>query len=113
MTLQPIGIASVALGVVLLFLSFAWTSVVPNEAVWTREQAIAYQDASAKLHHDVFDKELSAAGLAKSQASYDENKRRLDRAIAKKFHAPAYLRIAGLIAGGIGVGLILIQRGKA
>ena len=37
----------------------------------------------------------------------------LDEAIAKKEKTPVYLRIAGLITVGLGLGLILLERGKS
>jgi len=113
MNLQQFGIANVVLGVVLLTVSFAWTSVIPNKAVWTEEQASAYQEASAKFHFDSFDKELNEEERTESEANYEANRKLLDRAIGKKHGTPTYLRIASLVVCGLGIGLILGQRANA
>ena len=112
MILQKAGITTLGIGIVLLVLSFTWTTIVPTEVVWSEAKAKEYQAASAKLHSDSFDTELSPEELAASQASFDELRGQLDQARGVKNTTPWYLRMTGLACCAIGTVLVVIARGN-
>lgn len=113
MNLVKAGIASVAVGVLLLGASFAWPYVVPQKSLWSRKQAVAYQEASGSFHADTFDTKLSPEELAQSEAEYEELRKELDRAVAAHKSTPFYLRVLGLFVAGVGVCLVLAEQNNS
>ena len=113
MSRQRIGIGGVVLGTALLIASFLWKPAMPKDALWSEDQAMTYQEASTKFHNDIFDKTLSEEELAASRAEYEAQRKRLDRAIAFNDSTPFYLRIVGVICGGLGIGVLKADSGNS
>ena len=108
--LLPTGIAAIAVGIVLLVCSLAWNQAIPNDVVWSNDQAVEYQEASATFHADTFNKKIDQETLRQSKENWQNQKMELDKAIAWKSHVPFYLRISGLISLGLGICLMLGYR---
>lgn len=112
MNLTRLGASSIGGGIVLILVSFAWKPLVPQNALWSKDRAAELQAASAQLHHDSHDRDLAPEKLAESQAKFDALQTRLDRAVAMRTSTPFYLRIAGILIGVVGIGLILTERSQ-
>ena len=104
------GLAAVALGTLLLILSAAWPYIVPDSAVRSEEQALAFTEAAATFHGDAFDLSLSDEERAASEAAYTEQAKLLDQAMFRKKKLPGMLRIAGFSATIVGVVLLVIVK---
>lgn len=110
MNLQQVGVGAVVVGIVLLVLSFSWQVIVPDEAVWSKEQAIQFQENSAQLHADSFNTDLPPEKLAASQASFDASKKQLDRARTIKATTPFYIRVTGISVCILGAVILVAFR---
>lgn len=97
------------IGVLCILASFALKSI-PNDAVWSDEQAVAHQRASNKFHRDQFDKNLTESELAKSRAAFEEIDEQLSRAKSKRTGIPFVVRWTGIVCTGLGYVILLILR---
>lgn len=111
--LQQMGIAAVGLGVLLLVSSFAFPYALSRDALWTDEQAEEYLSVRAEYHNLAFAEGEESDKFQESRAAYESQRNELDRAIAFRDRTPLLLRIAGLAAGGIGITLLLMPRGRS
>ena len=106
MKLYPIGVALVVLGMLLIVGSFAWFQLLPRDAVWTEDQAVAYQKIAYEYHHQTFDKSIDKLTLAKTKAEYESQREQLDNARSLQAKIPIYLRVFGVGVLVIGVSLM-------
>jgi hypothetical protein len=111
--LQQMGIASVGLGVLLLVSSFAFRYALSQDAFWTDEQAEEYLGVRAEYHNLAFAEGEESSRFQESQAAYESQRNELDRAIAFRDRTPLLLRLAGLVASGIGITMLLMRPGRS
>ena len=98
-----------AIGVICILTSFALRSI-PNDAVWSEEQAVAHQRASNKFHRDQFDKRISDSELAESRAAFEEIDEKLSRAKGTRNGLPVIVRWIGIVSAGVGYVVLLVVR---
>ena len=91
-----------AVGLVLILVSFVAVKTLPRKAVWSDEQALAHQAASNKYHQDQFDKSLSKRELQASREAFEEIDVKLKRAKDAKSAIPKLLRWGGVVCAAIG-----------
>ena len=111
--LQQIGIASVALGVLLLVSSFAFRYALPQDVLWSDEQAEEFLGVRAEYHHLAFAEGEESSKFQESQAAYESQRNELDRAIAFRDRTPLRLRLGGLVACVMGIAMLRIHRGRS
>lgn len=100
----------IGLGLLLVILSFSWQAIVPDDMIWTEEEAAAHQKASLKFHGNQFDDSISKIELAKSQQEFEALDQKLQGAKQAKYGTPFYLRWSGIVSIGVGVFLLLLKR---
>ena len=104
------GVTCVVIGAVFLLASVLWPMALPDEAVWTNDQAAALQTASLSFHKDTFDTSLSEVEVEQSKQAYEDLKSDFDRADALKNGVPFYLRVTGMVFVGLGGCLLLVLK---
>ncbi len=104
-----------AVGILLLAVSFFWPGQSVSRAAWSPDQAKAYQDASLKLH-SLSQETIAKAGankafrekFAEAEAEYKIIRSQLDSAIDRPKHITLAIRITGSLLAI--AGLMLIYR---
>jgi hypothetical protein len=104
-----------AVGILLLAVSFFWPGQSVSRAAWSIEQAKAYQAASLKLH-SLSQETVAKAGSDKdkalrekfveAEAEYKAIRSQLDSAIDRPKHITRAIRIAGSLMAIAGLTLI-------
>ena len=112
--LSSLAAGLLALGILLLAVSFFWPGQSVSRAAWSPEQAKAYQAASVKLH-SLSQETVATAGsnnekairakLAQAEAEYKAIRSQLDSAIDRPKHITLALRIAGSLMAIAGLTL--------
>ena len=75
-----IGVGCFVVGLSLLIASAAWNQVLPDDAVWDHEQAVALSQAAGKFHQDTFDESIDKVTLEQSRIAWEEQQQELDQA---------------------------------
>ena len=118
---QPVLPATLlAVGILLLVVSFFWPGQSVSRATWSLEQAKAYQAASVKLH-SLSQETVASAGannekdlrekLAKAETEYKAIRTQLDAAIDRPKHITVAMRICGSLLAIIGLSMIYRRAG--
>lgn len=110
------AVGLISCGLILLGVSYAWNLIVPQEAVWSSEQALENADASAGLHemthiaaHSDISKDADAKKqqvkdeLAAAQQRFETSRSDLDRARDVRQTTAQVLRWTGISIAVIGV----------
>lgn len=111
--LQQFGIASVALGALLLVSSFAFPYALSPDVLWSDEQAEEYLGVRAEYHNLAFAEGEESSRFQVSRAAYELQRNELDRAITFRDRTPWLLRLGGFVASGIGITMLLVHRGRS
>ena len=104
------AVSLIAIGLVLLMISFFWTNMVPDDMVWSDEQADAHRRASLAYHETQFDKSASEIELRQLREEFEALDGKLSAAKRTKNGPPIYLRWAGTMAAGLGALVLLALR---
>ena len=112
---SSVAAALLAIGILLLAVSFFWPSQSVSRSAWSPEQAKAYQAASVKLH-GLSQETVAAAGsnndkanrekLARAEAEYNAIRSQLDSAIDRPKYITYAMRIFGSLFAIAGLTLI-------
>ena len=104
---------TVGLGVLLLVSSFVFRYALSQDMLWTDEQAEEYLGVRAEYHNLAFSEGKESGNFQESQAAYESRRDALDRAIAFRDRTPVLLRLGGIAVSGIGVVMLLADRGRS
>lgn len=111
MKLMQASIGTIITGVVLLVISFVWPLLVPQSAVWSESEAIAYEEASATFHKLSFSN-VSEQELDEAKQAYEAEKAKLDRAVTARNTVPQYIRYVAYAVMLVGGGMFAVARGN-
>ena len=104
-----LSIPLMLVGIFMILGSFMFRSL-PNDVVWTNEQAEAHQQAADKYHRDQFDTSISKIDLKTSREEFEAIDADLNRAKNTQQTLPTILRWAGIAAAGVGYVLLTVKR---
>lgn len=106
----------ICFGLLLLGVSYMWPLLLPQEVVWSEEQALEKSNAAADLHRmsheaghvvsdstDEEEKKAAQEQLQKAQSRFDESKAALDRGRRFRDITAIVLRSCGIVFALMGV----------
>jgi hypothetical protein len=122
MKLAHLAMTAIAVGVLLVLVSFAWPSLVPRESVWSDEQAEQWRQEGGEVHRLAHERahadahpgeaEAMSADLEAAKSRYQRWDVELKEAQAVRQRHAAILKWIGVGCMVAGVGVLLVARGR-
>lgn len=118
--MRVMAVIMLAVGLVLFVVSLLWSTFMPTDLVWSREQGVEQARASTQLHKLTHDrahaeesnisearKEEARRQLAESKKRFEASRAALERAQTLRRRIPFAMRWSGVAIMVIGLGIYL------
>lgn len=112
-------------GLVLMFFGYVQESIVPNNAVWTDEQAKTYSENSARMHNAAYsghdhskkdshgEPDRSSPEYVKAKADFEKSKADLAAALNRQVWMKYGIILLGVAIAGFGIVRVAIDKMRA
>lgn len=127
MNQSPVAAILMLIGLLLMFLGYMSESALPTSAVWTDQQAEAFQKASATMHganygkahdhskehsHDGPAPDRSSPEYLQAKADFDKSRIELDRAVSRQAWIKYGIIFTGVLISGCGIVMVAVEKMK-